>query len=271
MSENLDKCLSCDNYFLPPIYQCPRGHTLCSHCTQDAQYMISTSEYNLRQAKLKSVTKVKLFCGSCMNFYFINEELRNEDIERSVEAVKYPCTFKKDGCQFEDIYTKIKTHNETCCFMVISCFWKNCYWIGPLRDMKLHLKLHSEMNVGHNEPFVNNSCYTIFHEDSFYLLKILLTQKYVEFFVIYHGEPNKYLFEINIGTKFSNRYPIKLRKVIPPLKSPKIHGFNSHNAEVFLVDFEFVEQFIAVEREKIYDEVQYMIQISPREEQNSDF
>ncbi|XP_045482044.1 putative E3 ubiquitin-protein ligase SINAT1 isoform X2 [Harmonia axyridis] len=118
MSENLDKCLSCDNYFLPPIYQCPRGHTLCSHCTQDAQYMISTSEYNLRQAKLKSVTKVKLFCGSCMNFYFINEELRNEDIERSVEAVKYPCTFKKDGCQFEDIYTKIKTHNETCCFMV---------------------------------------------------------------------------------------------------------------------------------------------------------
>ncbi|XP_044758631.1 putative E3 ubiquitin-protein ligase SINAT1 [Coccinella septempunctata] len=265
MSDTLDKCVSCSYYYLPPIYQCPKGHILCNHCTQDEQYMVSTSAYNLRKAKLKSITKLKLFCGKCMNFYNTNEELRN--VELAIQTVKYPCIYKNDGCDFEDSYTKIKNHNETCSFMVISCFWQNCYWTGRLLDMKDHLKSHSTMKIGSHESLVNNSCFTVFVDDNFYIVKIILAKKCAQFFVVYHGEAEKYRFEINMGAKFTTNYPITLMKVIPLLKKPKTHGFSPEISEVFTVDFDFIEQFIFIDKERIYNEVQYMINVSEIEKQ----
>lgn len=73
MSDSLGMCISCDNFYLPPIYQCPKAHLLCTHCTQDADYMVSTTEYNLRKPKLKSISKLKLFCGNCMKYYYTDE------------------------------------------------------------------------------------------------------------------------------------------------------------------------------------------------------
>lgn len=189
-------------------------------------------------------------------------EMRKECIEDSMKTVKYPCIYRKDGCQFEDSFSKIERHNETCSFMVVNCFWNNCLWTGILSDMKNHLKYHTVIKTGCKQLFVNNSCFSVFYNDSFYSFRVILTHKTAKFYVIYHGEPDENKIEIHIGAKSSFKYPIKIIKIIPSLKNSKDRSINFNNAECIVVNFEFVKEFFPTDKRGLISELHYVIYVS---------
>ncbi|KAK9892523.1 hypothetical protein WA026_020508 [Henosepilachna vigintioctopunctata] len=237
------KCLKCNFYFLPPIYKCPKEHILCNNCTEEAEYMQAISSYSLRrETNFKSVTKVKLYCGLCSCFYFNDKEKRDLKLEKLVHTIKYQCIYHCNGCQFKDFYPEIETHIGICNFIIKRCCWKNCLWSGVLFNMKNHLIIdHPILKANQIETFKNNWTYTFLLKENYFLIKTLFDGNTVKFFVFYYGEPDKYIFEIHLGTK--TEIFVKIRRVIKHMIN-KTSFFDFKNSDIFIVELNFIAQYV---------------------------
>ncbi|CAL8109829.1 unnamed protein product [Orchesella dallaii] len=125
------ECPVCFDYALPPIYQCPSGHLLCSECRPK----IST-------------------CPSCRGPL---GNIRNLAMEKVAQTVFFPCKHSTNGCGTLLLHTEKLEHEENCEFRPYSCPCPgaSCKWNGNLEHVLQHLlNCHKSITTLHGEDIV---------------------------------------------------------------------------------------------------------------------
>ncbi|KAL3289792.1 hypothetical protein HHI36_023184 [Cryptolaemus montrouzieri] len=241
----IEKCNNCSLYYFPPYYLCPKGHKLCNYCTQETPYMQSKVLYTLRHQndlQLECITKLELFCGECSNYYWRVEERRDSKLELKNKSKIYSCLYEDHGCKFLSPYPGIENHIFACDFCMKRCYWQNCIWRGTVLDLKKHLLLHPLLCMNKVEALKHHSTYTLFRENDLFMIKTYVSRRDVKFSVKYCGVPNKYIFEIHLGTK--EQCYVEMKHVIPNMKYSKHSEISFVNeSKIFIANFQCLRQF----------------------------
>ncbi len=106
------QCPGCSDYFIPPIYQCTNGHSVCSHCGS-----------------------VNSICTECS--VSLASKVRNITLERMLESIQVQC--KHPHCNQLVSLALRKSHEEYCEYNPnINCVIQDCCWVGE--DLIGHMK-----------------------------------------------------------------------------------------------------------------------------------
>lgn len=99
------------------VFQCPNGHTLCSHCKVEVHNICPSCHHDLGNIRCLALEKV-------------------------AESLELPCRYQSLGCH--DIfpyYTKLK-HEQNCGFRPYNCPYagSECSVMGDIPTLVAHLK-----------------------------------------------------------------------------------------------------------------------------------
>jgi len=106
------------DYMVPPIMLCVNGHNVCDICR---------SEITL--------------CPICRKQFL---STRNVALEKLARDVKYPCPYRKYGCEEFLVHDKFREHQNKCHYLPQTCpasklSNEQCSWTGIFNDIKKHL------------------------------------------------------------------------------------------------------------------------------------
>lgn len=97
------ECPVCCDYFIPPIYECVSGHSICSVCTN----------------KVKNCPECRLQITP----------IRNLSLERIISSLDIKCRFS--GCSLTVLLSRRLLHEKTCIYNPnLLCLFKGCEWEG---------------------------------------------------------------------------------------------------------------------------------------------
>lgn len=116
---NFFECPVCNHFMKPPIFQCLAGHSLCNRC----------------RPKLGQ-------CPTCRAGF---GNTRNYALESLSNGVRFPCTYRDQGCHTILPVSEINKHESECSLRPYGCpFFENtrCLWEGTHSTIANHLKLH---------------------------------------------------------------------------------------------------------------------------------
>lgn len=114
---------------LPPIYQCPTGHSICKNCKP----------------------KINSTCPTCKQPF---GNTQNFSLEKMTQYITYPCKHHKLGCVFASKAMNIEAHEANCEFGPFVCplnTEKNCPWSGASSDVISHVETAHEETILINE------------------------------------------------------------------------------------------------------------------------
>ncbi|CAG9316847.1 unnamed protein product [Blepharisma stoltei] len=98
------ECPACSKLFMPPVYQCFNGHSICKTCSE-----------------------TKATCPECS--LPLQNKFRNIALERMLESIEVVCSFK--GCGKRLVLSQKRTHEQVCTFNPnIPCIFDECQWAG---------------------------------------------------------------------------------------------------------------------------------------------
>ncbi|KAL4712347.1 hypothetical protein ACJJTC_001508 [Scirpophaga incertulas] len=116
------KCRSCAQQFTSMIYECPNGHSSCSHCREQ-----------------------RVLCGVCNQAI---SDVRNRALEVFIGEVKVRCPNFLDGCSLHLKIAEIEVHSKECPYMELECplaLSKLCQWRGKLPQLSSHFhEMHQD-------------------------------------------------------------------------------------------------------------------------------
>eukprot|EP01122_Echinamoeba_exundans_P017143 TRINITY_DN8934_c0_g1_i1.p1 TRINITY_DN8934_c0_g1~~TRINITY_DN8934_c0_g1_i1.p1 ORF type:complete len:266 (+),score=24.35 TRINITY_DN8934_c0_g1_i1:165-962(+) len=116
------ECPVCTNMAGPPLYQCSKGHLLCSDCYKKVQIVE---------------------CPSCREKLNKLAPIRNLMLERLVEVseLQYPCKFDSEGCKRTFVWGKAKeNHEKACPHRTLKCPKRECQDIVSCAKLLHHLE-----------------------------------------------------------------------------------------------------------------------------------
>lgn len=117
-------CSRCNDYLVPPIRLCPRGHNICEYCSTHVE--------------------VCPFCNAT-----IEHEFRNVLLETCFEDSEIAC--KNEGCRATIFGSGLVKHSELCEFKMRICPFKStrhCTWQGSMWPFVSHMqKDHPEQLI----------------------------------------------------------------------------------------------------------------------------
>ncbi|XP_071551752.1 uncharacterized protein [Panulirus ornatus] len=110
-------CPGCQLFMYPPLYQCRKGHLVCSTC-----------RYSLKQV-----------CPTCKQRFAENTNMMMEQV---CQLVKFPCRWAAEGCQEYHQPRPKQDHEHFCMYRPVPCHHatKGCPKVILLRDMRQHLQ-----------------------------------------------------------------------------------------------------------------------------------
>lgn len=124
------ECPVCQEYMVPPIFQCQIGHSVCGVC----------------KPKLRD-------CPSCRGKI---GEIRNFTLEKLTEHIMYPCRNRYEGCDYHGNTVEIKQHEQECKYAPIKCPFSDiceCEWKGAYKTIVAHVKVnHNDREYIIKEP-----------------------------------------------------------------------------------------------------------------------
>lgn len=125
---DLLECPICSKRFSPPVYQCPRGHAVCSACCK------------------------KLANKKCPTCSLPTGSIRCMAIEKILESLLASCKYTPNGCKEMLKQTDIKRHEkERCKFKPFRCPFGECKFEGSSVTLPVHLtQEHRVRTVTHN-------------------------------------------------------------------------------------------------------------------------
>ncbi|KAF7278239.1 hypothetical protein GWI33_008596 [Rhynchophorus ferrugineus] len=116
------ECPICTEYMHRPIYQCVKGHSICSKC----------------KPKLQN-------CGICKHEI---KDTQNFSLSQIADRLIYPCKYYTDGCDSALTASKIKEHESTCLYGSYKCPLRSitsCKERFPENDIRSHIEsTHSQ-------------------------------------------------------------------------------------------------------------------------------
>lgn len=127
-------CPVCFENILPPIMQCPAGHTICSVCLGRIQ-----------------------FCPTCRGP--VTNPIRNLQMEKIAESLSFPCTHQSRGCTALLRYVDKVIHEAVCDFQPYPCPCprNTCTWQGSWNEIITHVSEHHKtipLSQGQETVFV---------------------------------------------------------------------------------------------------------------------
>lgn len=118
------ECQVCQEYMVPPIYQCVVGHNICDTC----------------KPKVRE-------CPTCRGQI---AETRNFALEKLTEIMQYPCKNIEEGCYYRTNSLHIRNHEKECEYKPRECFFhetQKCQWIGKAANLFQHCRDDHSTNV----------------------------------------------------------------------------------------------------------------------------
>ena len=138
------ECSVCMEYMRPPIRMCVNGHSICNIC----------------RPKLDD-------CPICRRQFL---KTRNVGLEKLVQEVKYPCTYRQFGCEEVLVHDKLDEHQAKCLYRQLKCpaaryiSGMQCDWMGKYNEVKNHLmENHPEMCLDYGEVELRPFLLLCFH------------------------------------------------------------------------------------------------------------
>ena len=118
------ECPVCSNHATVSIYQCSKGHILCSECWH----------------------KVSA-CPICRG---PKEDIRCLALENLASKFIFPCRFHVHGCNERMRPLPKGVHEQACLYKPISCPlpFGRCKWTGPTSDVAKHVCVHHKASLG---------------------------------------------------------------------------------------------------------------------------
>jgi len=98
------------------VYQCKRGHCICSDC----------------QPKLTKCPICRVAMGKSPGRNFI--------VEKLLSKMKHGCKYAEQGCTFEETFASIEAHEEDCEFRLVNCSHLQCHTQVPLTKLLEHME-----------------------------------------------------------------------------------------------------------------------------------
>ncbi|KAK4881486.1 hypothetical protein RN001_004805 [Aquatica leii] len=197
------ECPVCNEYMVPPIYQCVTGHSICEIC--------KTQVSN---------------CPSCRENIL---ETRNFSLENLTRFIKYHCKYRDFDCTYVSSSSEIKNHESSCKYGPYDCpfdKFNNCKWKGKLVDVMNHVQAAHEDNVLDNDfitwPFETE--YSDENDENFYVINahggvFRLIFKYegkVFYWSLQYVGPNdeveNYMYELDICDNSQSNQRMYMRK-----------------------------------------------------------
>jgi len=126
----------------PPIYQCERGHCICSVC----------------HAKLTNCPVCRIPLGKTRSLIF----------EKVLSKMPHSCKFSDYGCKLEHTKTQLETHEKDCGYRLVNCVDLACQTQVPMAQLVEHMKkdheredfVHTESNTYRSHFIVQSSDFT---------------------------------------------------------------------------------------------------------------
>ena len=115
ISNKLTHCPVCMDWYRKEIFQCDKGHLICSECKE-------------------SLTNNK--CPACR---IDISNIRNRALEDLLETVARPCSFSTNGCKFIGVKADLIKHEKECDNMIMVCPEKECNCTVSPNYMMTHL------------------------------------------------------------------------------------------------------------------------------------
>lgn len=174
------ECPVCMEYMAPPITMCVSGHNICNSC----------------RPKLKE-------CPTCRQ-PFLN--VRNKALENLSLLAKYPCPYKRYGCQLVFAQEQITEHQILCPYRSYNCPLSEaegimCKWLGIREDVREHVEAYhrnrltqldflKEVLIRKYRPEIKYSRVIIACDEVFYQQFQVIDN--IFYFVIQHIGPENY-------------------------------------------------------------------------------
>jgi len=126
----------------PPIYQCERGHCICSVC----------------HAKLTNCPVCRIPLGKTRSLIF----------EKVLSKMPHSCKFSDYGCKMEHTKTTLECHEKDCGYRLVNCVDLACQTQVPMAQLVEHMKkdheredfVHTESNTYRSHFIVQSSDFT---------------------------------------------------------------------------------------------------------------
>eukprot|EP00088_Acartia_fossae_P053400 TRINITY_DN6079_c0_g1_i1.p1 TRINITY_DN6079_c0_g1~~TRINITY_DN6079_c0_g1_i1.p1 ORF type:complete len:377 (+),score=71.29 TRINITY_DN6079_c0_g1_i1:227-1357(+) len=101
-----------------PIYQCARGHVVCSECKPN----VNT-------------------CPQCRD---VLGNIRSLVSEKVLEKLPSPCKYSDSGCQIEVMRSELPSHEKQCKYRLVNCVDLACQQPVSLANLLNHIDSHHE-------------------------------------------------------------------------------------------------------------------------------
>ncbi|KAF5278672.1 hypothetical protein FQA39_LY00714 [Lamprigera yunnana] len=184
------ECPVCNEYMVPPIYQCVVGHSICSTC--------------------------KPLMNECPTCRDKIAATRNFSLEKLTRIIKYNCKYKDLDCPFQSNSEEIKDHEAKCKFGPYNCpfdEFRECKWKGKLSDIIYHAKTFHEDDIlevnyltwaylDASSEDIDEDCYLIKSFGSLFRIIFKFCSKMFYWSIQYVGPPEeaeKFMYELDIG------------------------------------------------------------------------
>jgi tetratricopeptide (TPR) repeat protein len=129
ISNELTHCPVCMDWYRTEIFQCDKGHLICSECKE-------------------SLTNNK--CPACR---IDISNIRNRALEDLLETVVRPCSFSTNGCKFIGVKADLIKHEKECDNMLMVCPEKGCNCkVKPIHMMTHLINMHVHELLPENRP-----------------------------------------------------------------------------------------------------------------------
>ena len=148
ISNNLTHCPVCMDWYRKEIFQCDKGHLICSECKE-------------------SLTNNK--CPTCRVDI---SNIRNRALEDLLETVARPCSFSTNGCKFIGVKADLIKHEKECDNMIMVCPEKGCNCTVSPNCMITHLiNMHVHELLPEDKPKIYHFRQEIVFENKYPIVK----------------------------------------------------------------------------------------------------
>ncbi|KAF5298239.1 hypothetical protein FQR65_LT09750 [Abscondita terminalis] len=227
------ECPVCNEFMVPPIFQCVVGHSICEVCKMQVPN-----------------------CPTCRENI---SQTRNFSLESLTKLIKYHCKYKDFGCTFVSNSAIIKNHESNCKHGPYDCpfeKYNECKWKGKLNDIMGHVRNEHEEHILDSGlvtwPFDteysnddDRDCYVIEAHNEVFRLIFKYEQRVFYWSIQYIGpaeEAQSYMYELDI----CDNYPVNQRLFIKRMVSktlPYDQAFND-NSTYIKIPFDLVSPLI---------------------------
>ena len=164
------ECPVCMEYMVPPIIRCVNGHNICEKCRSKTPH-----------------------CPTCRQEFL---GTRNVTLEPLATVMKYPCSYRKYGCEEFFVHDMFREHQHRCHYRSQTCLVSKvsnvqCSWAGIYDDIKKHLKEHHP-----------RECYE-YVEEKFISMMTIFPGMILSQFVFVFNEVFFLIFHVNIHTLYA--------------------------------------------------------------------